>query len=197
MLRKLKKMLLVVILSLLIINLAMILFGGKISFNIGPKEFIEADFSVYHSFMLFSSEGKCRLRYHSEDDIFEFASLLHSAFDRPIMFFPDKAQKRLFCLYDFDVRVELLIFEINTPCADIPIEINKIVLNSAWRVKQGSSDEIEYFKKHVVDFNSELIKQYSIPTIDIGPFKYYLTKNQLQAVISRLPYPKPKTGKER
>lgn len=190
MLRKLKQLLLFAVLSIVLINFTMIFFGGKKSFNIGPQKVIEADFSVYHSFMLFSSDGRCRLRYHSGDDMFEFASLLHSAFDRPILFFPDEAQKKLFCLYDFDVRVELLIFEIDTPCANIPIEINKIVLNSIWRVKQGSSDEIAYFKKHVVDFNPELIKQYSIPTIDIGPLKRYLSKKQLLAVISRLPYPR-------
>ena len=120
----------------------------------------------------------------------EIGSLLLNAFDRPVLFVLNDSKTLLFCLYDFDTRVELLVFEIDSDRKQaIPKEIATIVKTSKWDVRRARKVEIDQVRSAVIKANSEALKEYSFPAFDIGFYKLYLDKAQLLELITRINYP--------
>ncbi len=140
-----------------------------------------------HSAFGIWADYNCTLYRISEDNKIEVSKLLLNTFARPLLLLLSESKDKLFILYDFDVSVELLVFDIDSiRTKEIPKELDNIVEVSKWNVRRATETEVNYLKNYIINAGIMDLRNLSNSTLDFGFYRYYLTKNQLLNVINRI-----------
>ncbi len=159
---------------------------NRIILDISPNNRIELHIPTISIFGIWA-DYNCTLYRISEDNKIEVSKLLLNTFARPLLLLLSESKDKLFILYDFDVSVELLVFDIDSiRTKEIPKELDNIVEVSKWNVRRATETEVNYLKNYIINAGIMDLRNLSNSTLDFGFYRYYLTKNQLLNVINRI-----------
>jgi hypothetical protein len=139
------------------------------------------------SFLGIWLDYSCTLYQRVGDQTIEISKLLFNTFDRPIFLMLNESKDTLYILYDFDIRVELIAFDIDSIITkEIPKELEKIIISSKWNVRRGKESEVNNMKNHIIKAGARDLQKNSNPVLDFGLYKYYLNKNKLLDLMKRI-----------
>jgi len=119
----------------------------------------------------------------------KYIKMLHTSFEYPMLFIPNKNSNSIFVLYFFDIEMHVFSIKINTNIMDMNrINLNKslkrIVLSTyGFGIESLTKIEIDEMIKEVSVMSERDYKRLSVPSLDLGFYKIYIPKKR---VIERL-----------
>jgi len=180
-------------LKLLIIFLFIVLFifsfqKRKIIIDLQNKNKIEIIYPYYYQDILgFVFNYKCSIFYNDQQRRFKVIDLLLNAFDRPVLFCTDTS--KLYCLYNFDIEERLIVFYIDKSVDNLTTDDSqRIVKYTKWSCEPIGSKEVEYIRNFIIKSEMRILKKYSMPTINLVFYKYYLPKDTLLNMLDKVKY---------
>ena len=132
------------------------------------------------------SNKTCSISMSYEKNTKLKAKLLLTAFDEPMLLILDDSKKYLYCLYNFDIAKELILFDISSSDEKIPAELSGIIKETFWNVKRADTKDIANFKNLILTKKNKDLKKCSIPSIGLGFYRYYLPKDKILDIINQL-----------
>lgn len=114
------------------------------------------------------------------------SEILFNWFDRPILFYLDELNNEIYCLYNFDIKSELFIFEMVNQFLETPEPLKNIVLNSEVKIRRNTVKDVSILIKAIESMEFNEIKQLSLPTLDFGYYKYFLSKDKVISILKGL-----------
>lgn len=152
---------------------------NKIIIEISPNNRIELRIPTVSILGIWKSYTSTLYRVSGNNNI-EVSRILLTTFDRPLLLLLSESKNKLYCLYDFDIEIELIVFDIDSKRTnEIPKNLERIVKSSEWNVRRATRTEVYQIKSYITNIKAKELRERSNPTLDIGFFKYYLSRNRL------------------
>lgn len=163
--------------------LGMFLSKSKIEFLLRPQCLIGIKIPPFSSIINRTTD----LYLNDNGKYLLFGKILHGPFDRPLYFTVNKENGELYCLYDYDISTELLVFSINHKATNITPKQFGMIRSSNWIVRAGSKVDLAFVKEDINKSTADDFLFKSVPTIEIGFFRQFLSKEQLFGILDRVP----------
>ena len=107
--------------------------------------------------------------------------LLHTGIERPLLFMPGAGKEELFCLFEFDVGLRLLVFDAGSDreSRSLGSELAVMVPGSEVPVRLADAPERQYVLESLARMNKERFRELSIATWELGPIRFYAKRQNL------------------
>ncbi|MDP9120125.1 MAG: hypothetical protein M3O15_01965 [Acidobacteriota bacterium] len=92
------------------------------------------------------------------------AGLFDDLFDGPVLFLPGEAGRTWYCVYDYDVRYDVLVFDLSALPSSRTGDVGQIVAYSEVPVRLANSDEVNQVIHRIADTSGERLLQLSMPS---------------------------------
>ncbi len=120
-----------------------------------------------------------------------YLNLLYSAFDRPLLFYPDKKNGIIFVMYFFDIEDHVFAIKLDgnkgkKNLSNINKSIKKIITSlNGFKVRYLTKEEIENVLNKLSSMSEEEYRKLSVPSLDLGFYKFYVPKSRVLEILQK------------
>ncbi len=167
---------------LLVFFLGMLFSKSKIELPLKSQGVVEIKIPLFSSII-----NRCtKLYFVKNGESLLFGEILHGPFDRPLYFSYNNDAEKFYCLYDYDISTELIVFINRKNSGIVPKQLGMIRVSS-WEVKPASENDISFIMDDINKSSRHDFQLRSVPTVDIGIYKRYFSKKEMLGVLDRVP----------
>jgi hypothetical protein len=125
--------------------------------------------------------SSARIAYFYAADRSETAEVLYQAFERPLFFVPGIARGEFICVFEFDVGLRLVVFDVKRKFDKLEMtpEARVMVLASEMSARDATAEERKYVRETLAAMDDTRFRELSVPSLRLGPLWFYAKRANL------------------
>jgi len=127
----------------------------------------------------------------SSQDNKKYIKMLHTSFDYPMLFIPNKENNSIFILYFFDIEIHVFTIKINKNTPDenktnLNNSLKRIILAThGFKIESLSKIERDAMINKINMMSESDYKRLSVPSLDLGLHKIYIPKKRVIEMLKK------------